>query len=272
MFDLEGNFSKLLKTQHSVYSPAALKNNKVAYLSKKSRQREKSSGDFSMWNQVFIKDVETGKEIKVEESMHRSSSIIMPQGGAVTFSDSMGGQLFIAQTADGNLLVGNSLKPKINIYSPEGELINTFPLKLDLIPVTKKYIRRYKDYQIKGMRKNRPLQKIRGQNLADFLEKESFDKLFGKHLPLYKEILVDSEGNILIFKKTDCLGECPILFQVYSPDGEFLTDCTLERGPFDLSIDRRIKNLCFTSDAIYGMFELKDSEEYLLRLYKIKIE
>ncbi len=95
--------------------------------------------------------------------------------------------------------------------------------------------------------------------------------MFGKYLPYYKDILVDSEGNILVCKITDCIGDCNNVFQVYTPEGQYVCEVTIDSGIYDVTIDRRFKNITFADNAVYGLFPLKESEESGLQLVRVKL-
>jgi hypothetical protein len=57
--------------------------------------------------------------------------------------------------------------------------------------------------------------------------------------------------------------------QVYSSRGEFVCETELLEGPFDLTIDPRIKNMCFTGQGLIAMVEVKDAAEFELRVIKV---
>jgi hypothetical protein len=113
----------------------------------------------------------------------------------------------------------------------------------------------------------------RGMNpsVVDALKKTPNEEMFGKYLPYFKEILVDSEGNILICKKTDCIRDCNEVFQVYSPEGKYICEVTIDYGIYEVTIDRRFKNIVFTNNAVYGLFPLKDNEESALQLIRVNL-
>jgi hypothetical protein len=103
-------------------------------------------------------------------------------------------------------------------------------------------------------------------------DKLSYKDYFDPYLPLYREILVDEEGNILIFKSSECFKNCNEVFQVYSPEGKYICETTMDKGDYDFKIDRRFKNIVFMKNAIYGLFQLKDSEDISLRLVKVDLD
>lgn len=102
------------------------------------------------------------------------------------------------------------------------------------------------------------------------MKKASWDHRFRETLPFYLKILVDEEGNLLVIRRTDCQGEdCPTCVQVYSPDGKYVCETGLEGGPFNLTVDSRIKNMCFISRWLTAMVEVKDAVEFEIRVIKV---
>jgi hypothetical protein len=189
--------------------------------------------------------------------------------GSISFGNATSGDFFIASSNEGNLIVGNSLKPFLDVYSPQGSKVATIPLNIKPIPVTKPLISEYKKHHIDRIGRNSRLSQDQIQNMQKRLKKASWDHLFSGNLPLYREILVDSEGNILVFTKTDCLEDCPIAFHVYSLQGEFVCETELVEGPFSLTVDSRINNMYFTDSGLITMVGVKDAAEFELRVIKV---
>ncbi|NIR10846.1 MAG: 6-bladed beta-propeller [Candidatus Aminicenantes bacterium] len=269
LFDLSGKYVKVLKTNHSVFSSVALKENKIAYLT--YRYVDKNKSQLVKNIVIIIKDAETGNETVVDSIKIPALGTIVLQQTAAIMVKNNAGDVLIARTKDGNLLVGASNTPDIKIYSIKGKLLRYFHLEMKPLPVTDKYIQKYKDdfmSHVKGEDGSRPSSKWMIKKMEAF----SFDKLFLEHLPYYREILVDSEGNILVFKWTDCIGDCVEIFQVYSPDGKYICETRIDKGMFDFKIDSNMKNIIFTSRGIFGLFQLKDSDDVSLRLVKVDIK
>ncbi len=261
LFDLEGNFVKLLKTKRNAFTTVALRDNKIAYTTFEYGPMKNQTQEFTTI--LIIKDVETDEETAVDE--FRTQRKFIRSGGGGSYL-TRSGEMLLAQTQDGNLLVGATTSNELKIFSPEGKLLRTFTLKMDPVQVTRDYVRRYKDSRIQDMEER----KMR-QGVIDAVRKTPYEDMFGKYLPYFKEILVDSEGNILICKKTDCVGNCNEVFQVYSPEGQYVCEMTLDCGMYDVTIDRRFKNIIFADDAVYGLFPLKDDEEAALQLIRVKL-
>ena len=263
LFDLEGNFVKLLKTDRNAFTTVALSENKIAYTAYKYGPMKNQIQEFTTI--LIIKDVKTGEEKVIDERQSQRKFVRVGGGGSFVMNTGAG-EMLIAQTKDGNLVMGVTTSNELKIFSPEGEWLQTFRLKMEPVQVTRDYIQRFKESIIQGMEE-------RGvrQSAIEATKKTPYGDVFGKYLPYFKEILVDSEGNILICKKTDCIGDCNEVFQVYSPEGKYICEMTIDSGIYDLTIDRRFKNIFFANDAVYGLFPLKEDEESALQLIRVKL-
>jgi hypothetical protein len=275
LFDLSGKYVKIIRTNHSAFSPIALKNNKIAYLTYKYPGMKKKSSFKGLTKQtkVIIKNVEAGEE-KVIDSIDipDKSWIKLEKGSGVIRLDNYIGNVMIAKTKNGNLLVGASNSPVIKIYSLNGKLMHTFRLNMTPVPVTSNYVRKYKAYKV-GYLSAAEGQKGRSdRRMAKVLKKYPFENLFADHLPYYKKISVDFQGNILVFKWTDCISDCDHIFQVYSPEGKYVCETRIDEGEFDFESSRFRNNIIFTDKGIFGLFQLKNSEDVSLRLVKVNID
>lgn len=263
LFDLEGNFAKLLKTDRNALTTVALRDNKIAYTTFfEYGPMKNQTQEFTTF--IIVKDVETGEEAVIDE--FRTQRKFIRTGGGGSFMTMGSGEMIITPTRDGNLLVGVTMSDELKIYSPQGELLRSFRLNMKPIQVTRDYIQRYKDFMIQDMEERGMPQKS-----IDAFKKIPYEDMFGKHLPYFRDILIDSEGNILVCKTTDCIGDCNEVFQVYLPEGKYVCEVTVDNGIYDVKIDRRFKNIVFASDAVYGLFPLKDNDEAGLQLIRVKL-
>lgn len=273
VWDLDGNFKKVVKTNKYPFDTTSLKENKVAYLTF-SQHPEKKNG-YQKTTQVIIKDIETGREKTIQEITLLDRSSIMLGKNMSTNIGNFIGEVFLAKTIDGNLAVGSSNQSRIKVFSPSGEVILSFDLKFVPIPVDGTYIKKFRDNKLSELYSKDEASMDSTHKFWHELYKKAFktfefSTLFDNHLPLYYEILVDSDGNFLVFKYSDCLENCKTYFQVYSKKGEFICETELDKGIYDFKIDRRFKNICFTADGIFGLFMNKGDEEEALRLIKSK--
>jgi len=269
LFNLDGTFHKLLKTRFSPSFVTALKDNKIAYQSWVSVAP--GTETTQMTYLVLILDAVSGTEKEIARWTTAMDSIRVGQGSVSSGERTRGGFL-IARSAQGDLLVGNTIIPRLDEYSPEGQKMRSLDLNLTPIPVTKQYIRDYHRRMVQGMKSEPNYEKIpQYRDVVAKVESASIDHIFGEYLPLYKEILVDSEGNILVFKKSECLENCPNIFQVYSPEGKYVCEVELASEDFNVSIDYRFKRICFTSEGIFCLFPLKGDELQTPRLVKVDV-
>lgn len=262
LFDLRGNFIKLLKAKRNALTTVALKDSKIAYITFTYGPMENQTQEFTTI--LIIKDAESGEEAVIDE--YKAQKKFISSGGGRFLVDAGFGTMLITPTKDGNLLVGLTKSDELKVFSPDGELLRSFRLKMEPVQVTHDYIQRYRESIIRGLEE-------RGarQSQIDAIKKTPYEDIFGKYLPYFKEILVDSEGNILICKITDCLGDCNHVFQVYSSAGEYICEVTIDKGIYDVAIDRLFKNIIFADDAVYGLFPLKESDESSLQLIRVNL-
>jgi hypothetical protein len=258
-------------TKFPVFGVIPLNKGKIAYF-----DIIRSSGDESKVK-IFIKDMKSGDEqsietitfkeknyIRLNVTQKRTGKTTMSSYARYLFFDNYIEEVFTERTQNGNLLVGLSSIPEIKVYSSKGQLIHSFKLKMSPIAVTSDYIQKIKEKHIKEARDKK-------EDYIKKIENISFDRFFEKHLPYYRKILVDSEGNILVFKWLDCVDKCENVFQVYSPEGKYICDSNIDKGIYDFEINKR-KNMIFTNNGIIGLFHLKDSEDISLRIVKANIE
>jgi len=263
LFDLEGNYVKVLKTGHNPFYVTALKDEKIIYKYTRyakglaAKRKEKTKKEC-----LVLIDAKTGVE---KELM----TVEIPKKINLKFgrrTESNKGKVHIDVTKDGNLLLGVSYLPVIKIYSLEGKVLREFKLNLKPIRYTDEYSKRLEEYSLKEIKKRKE-----GQRILAFLKNAPKAPRW-EYLPLYRDIKVDSEGNILVFKVDYCLENCPKIFQVYSPEGEYICETRLDEGNFDFKISPLDDNIIFTKSGIFGLFSLKDSEDVSLRIVKIDIQ
>jgi len=245
LFGLDGKFQAVLKTHYPPSRPLALKNGKIAYIGVSGGKLE-IQGDsvfISNINRVVVIDSGTGLERELTSF-------------TTTVNEVKDGVVMIARSAEGDLLVGLSTRPEIIVYGPDGEKKGVVALTIDRIPVTKKIT---ETYQVRTVTRQ-GAQKIETAHPM------------GEFLPYYCDLMVDSLGNILVFKMSEDPKTAPIVIQVYSPAGKLLCETELERGAFDLPLDKRIhQRLDFTEQGIFGILPLKGDELETPRLFRVAV-
>ncbi len=250
LFDLDGKFVKILSTGRFTSHPIALKEGKIAYLCLRGRMEQK---EMVTSGEVFILDWKSGAQKPIVRYEIRNPMERMPGGGIVLAA---AGAVVIARTHDGGLVVGTTQSPRLDIFSADGTKLRTLDTGWKAIPVTSEYRNRYKI-----------LQRQRAEAESDKpLTKEP---LLPEILEILQDVWTDSDGNILVCKKTDCLEACPLMIRAYSPQGDFLCDFTLDPGPFVLSADWRSKRIILTKGGLYGLLEFNDDPDGFLHLVRM---
>lgn len=247
LFDLDGNFVKIISPGRPATRPLALKEGKIAYLSRGGRMEQSEMIDI---DEIFIIDWTTGtqrsvvkREIRTPMVRMKSGNMTMPEPGAS----------LLARTADGRLAIGLTRDARVDLYSADGLKLRTIDTGWKALPVTAEYRARIKSFFAR-------------RAIAEGKKPADADPLLHDTLDILLDILTDSEGNILVCRKTDCLEECALPFRAYSPDGDFLCESELDPGPFILSAGWRFKRIFLTGTGIFGLFELKNDPDGYLRL------
>jgi len=272
LFDLDGRFFKLLIAQRPVYDVVALTGTKIAYIAKQFEQETKDRNpgvrSMPMTIRVVLKDIDTGNEHVVLSRSVTQKMIMLSSGGAMSFGDNMSGNVLLARTADGNLAVGDTNSPQIEVYNPDGKLLRSFTLKNPPRPVTPEYLARYKSVQLAPMLER--LKKLPSAKAGyNELERLDYAQLFNANLPYFIEMMNDADGNFLFFHLADDPGEPSLTFSAYSPEGKLIAETRLEPGPFEVSIDYRFRLLSFAKSGLIGLAVLKGDADQLPVLFRV---
>ena len=273
LFDLNGRFYKLLKTQRPVHDMVALAGTKIAYLSQQFEAGGTAAGKTGAMSmpstiRVIIKDIENGNEQVILTRKMQADFIRLASGMTLSFGNDQRGNVFIARSGDGNLAVGVSNSPNIEIFDLEGKPLRSFSLKGQARPATPDYIARFKKTHLAGMQ----TQSQRSPSVLRTIgELESIDYafLFDRTLPYYADLLTDADGNFLFFSYGENPGQSAMDFSVYSPQGQFLGETRLDPEAFDIEIDRRCRRLCFAKAGLIGLAPLKTDEDKAPILFRV---
>ena len=266
VFDLSGKCTTTLRTKSNCFTAVGLKNGYIAYYSIKLLSKSKN-GRSSLSVSLHIINMNSKDEIEIPFGTMVRGFLKLVGNGAMSMSQNFLGDVIIKRTGDGNLLAGATNSPDIKIYSPEGKLLKTFQLNIKPIPVTRQYIEKQREIIINEFHTSQTSPEL-FKIVKKAVEQTDFENIFGEYLPYYKTIVVDAEGNFLVFKWLDSVGKSNEMFQVYSPDGKYLCETVLDKGKFAIDAARNFQNMQFTSSAFYGIVTSADDEENI-RLVKV---
>ena len=261
VYDLEGNLVKLIKIDYGILDCVALKDNKIAILG------SVAMGNGQLKKIVVVKDIYSEKENHITYFMENPSENTISIQKDV-YSISFGGPFdrtstFIRRTGKGNLLVGRTNSSKITVYSPEGKTITSFDLTITPVEITEKDKQEY----IEGLKKSiKKLELSEEKVLGEMRTKPNF---FPPVTPLYYQMMVDSEDNLLVFIYTT--NKEQHVFQVYSPEGKYICNTVLNPGDYSLQLNPRLNTMAYFNGDLYGLFQLKSNMDAPLRLIRVKL-
>ncbi len=253
-FDLEGNFVKKLKLDYIPDAIAPLKNNKIAILGYVPWKEEESKII------LRIKDINTGvekeiwNEIRSKEVNKSIIRINYPNGGAMgcslPYSNLMLLNYRLATSKDGNLITVSPKNGEVKVYDTEGSLIKSFPLNITPVKITEEDINlQYNHAVIQGDDFAKGIENDKRMKLTDVQKKGIIDsykkqvenyknpKFYPKHLPYFSSIVVDSDGNLLVFEFTKDEDKVSNKFLAYSYNlkGDLLGTSSFKCDKFNLS-------------------------------------
>jgi len=244
IFDLNGQFIKTIKFDYPLFGLVALKNDKICV-----------KGQVYLKNRitkihVALVGIENESEKHVTtffRDKNKESMSVKYNGGSIsTSSPQRAPRIFISRTLDGNLIVGNSKESDISIYNTEGKLLHKINLNFSPLMVEQGV----KDKIQKNFEKY-----LKKHNAPDsLLEAIKSPDFYYQNMPYYYGIKVDSENNILVFKHTKDKNHTFRVYQVYSKEGKFICETTLEPGEFE---NPSLRLTTFSNGYLYALMKSK---------------
>jgi hypothetical protein len=159
--------------------------------------------------ELYTKKLQFKKAI-FRQSVNRTKTLIKPM--RVRIELPFQPDVYWDTTSNGVIVFGAQHLPKINIYHPKNNQQFAFDYKSIAVKITDEDKNRvYNSYQMVSSK---------GRQRAP---KELLDQIpFPDMRPGFGKILIDTEGNILIFPMKKALTEKYDFFDAYNPDGTFI--------------------------------------------------
>ena len=124
-----------------------------------------------------------------------------------------------------------------------------------------------KQEYIEGLKKSiKKLELSEEKVLGEMRTKPNF---FPPVTPLYYQMMVDSEDNLLVFIYTT--NKEQHVFQVYSLEGKYICNTVLNPGDYSLQLNPRLNTMAYFNGDLYGLFQLKSNMDAPLRLIRVKL-
>lgn len=265
LFDLDGRFVKLVKTTQNPFSVLALRDGVVAYVTKSFPRKGSLVLQASA---AVLLDMNTGKEVKAcDQTLFTGEEQVFAEaaGGTPPKGEFGLGQMIINRTGRGDLMVGYTTSPRIFFFAPDGSRLGELRLDYPAMKWTDELWRRFLEAQVEAALELRP-----GSDPQQVRQSIFKKPRISEYLPYFSEILADAEGRLLVVRRGDCFRHCDPELRVYGPDGGFLGRTILRGGEFEAEIDRRFRNIVFTSDGLLGVFLVKGSPDAERRLIRVR--
>ena len=240
LFDLKGEFIKIIGTQNFLVDCISLKDKKIAF----ATLQIGSQNDIGFKKyKVFIKDIETGEENKIAEFQ---DELIQTKLHAADLY----GEVFLKNIFDHDLLIGFSNSSELSIYSNKGEKISSFQVEdpKNQRKVTAGFISNYLDEVLM----NQQTEKQRAM-MERFIKNYKNQINFPKFQPFYYKMMVDSENNILLLPRGR---DRNISIRIFSSAGKYICTTSLISDLF-----YPIYPHAFFNNYLYAWVQHKENED-----------
>ncbi|MGE0076914.1 MAG: hypothetical protein AB7S48_03550 [Bacteroidales bacterium] len=215
---------------------------------------------------IIDPETEEQKIIKKYDNLSNGSTIVVNKNNYMLFFSPLftESNLVIRSLPNGNLVVGISTSKLIEEYTTDGKLVKSF--NLDFTPPA--YPEDLKKEFISEIEKKVANNKFTKEDVSEAYKPD----FFPKNTPFYYNILVDNEGNILVFRFVE--EDVDHKLRVYSFDnnGKALAEATLDVSGYKLSLNYRFEELCFHNGVVYGLLHPKSDKMQPLQLVKFKVK
>jgi hypothetical protein len=261
LYNQNGSFVKSLKMEYPITDCLALKDNKIALAGSVLYK----GGRFKRL--VGIKDVDTEKENILSYFMDDFSKgtvqIKLKDNISVGFGNPLSRiRVFVERSPEGNLIAGYSHKPEIIVYSPDGERLKSFNLNINPLKISEKVREEYYE----GVQKTVKKYDLPEDEIKKIMARQD---LVPEYRPYFYDLMVDPEGNILVFIYTEENGTHT--FQVYSSGGIFICESVIDPGDFQIKISPNTRNLVFFKGYLYALVRPNKTDSGFSRLIKVKL-
>lgn len=259
LFTLDGNYAKTLKVDYMPLKVIALAN-KIALV-----------GHVPMEGKVryviTIIDPETGSQsiIKKYDNIWEPSLVVNKVSYVYSFTPSFTrSEIIIRALSNGNILVGINTQKSLEIYSPEGRLVNSF--NLDFAPLA--YPEDLKKEFTTSLEKRVAENKLTKEDISAVYKSD----FFPKNTPFYYNILIDSDDNILVFRFTEEDVDHKFMVYTFDSKGQHTAESTLNIDGYNLSLSPRFNEVAFYKGKIIGLLTKKDDSKQAASLIRFELK
>ena len=279
-FDLDGNYVKSLKLDYMPLRTVPLNDMKIAIYGHVPWKNHTTKYIIS------IKDFESGREKIVWEEIYDSSmNIIELSNGKkmyaqLNFTNRSVTRFGIAASSEGNLIIASNKDETVSEFLTDGNKVRTFLLNIKPIEITDEDVERIYNTQVANFAtfQERLPEERRLTDEELEMVKVEYEKKFesvkdeikaGDHLPVYSTVIMDSDGNVLVFEFTEEKNTNKFNVYSYKLDGALIGVSSFETQEYDLTFTH--DKFVFHNGYIYALAIKKNATGVPLRLVKFKL-
>jgi hypothetical protein len=248
LFNLDGQFDRVVTIDYMPLGCVPLKDGRIAIFGHVPY-------DGRVRLIVAIKDIESNDESIVasrfesyetqnakvgDDSVLISISVASPYTSLVAC---------IARTPAGNLVVGWSDSPDVEVFTPEGTPVSSFRLQTKRVPITA-------EDKAELTRSAKMAVDSAGASMGKkiiFADIKAPTKM-PDSLPYFHKLMVDPENNLLAFTYSKKDGPAvPIEVYNLSANGQYISTAKLESADYDIGTCLRGQSLVFCKGKLYGI-------------------
>ncbi|MFK5856184.1 MAG: hypothetical protein QM503_08650 [Bacteroidota bacterium] len=280
-FDFNGKYIKTLLLDYMPLDVRSLGNSKIAILGHvpwKNRHTKRI---------IAIKDFNSGDEKIIWSQLkdNRRGKMLIELSNGTLMNLSIPGTYpwpRLASSKSGNLIAAFPDDGHVSIYSPEGDEIKSFRLNIDPIKIEQEDIDDYYNAGKSNIGRFEERLKKAGnfsnEEIEDMVSqykmqigKLKYEDIYPDHLPYFANIMVDSDGNILVFEYTEKKNKKSNIFRVYSYDlsGKYLNRSSFVSDEYKLHFSSH--SFIFHDNYIINIAKKKEGSGNLMRLVKFSI-
>lgn len=271
LYSLEGRETKRLTCDYPILDVEAAGHGKLAVTGTVILK----GGDAK--HLIALKEIDSGKESILDARVETNSMmgfvpILLPNHYMISVGSTVAPLLaFCRRTPEGHLVTGFSNSPEINVFDARGQLLRQFRLSQPAAAITaaerekfrndvatrlEEVIRKYKVADAEATKVRQALERC----MKDFPASRSF----------FNDLLVDAQGNILVFPDNSATG-AGLDFQAYSSSGQFLGAGRLLTPGYTLTVGGRSKRLAFHGNYLYALAEANEGGKVPARLVRFQL-
>ncbi len=224
VFDLNGNFVKIIRTKEMPFDVVALSNKRFLVLLGRNESNNKKS--VVIYYDIILKELDSKKEKKI-----LTFSYIKPKGSVgINFSIFMK-NVYLIRIDSKSFICGFSGEPYIHFLSMDGKELRRVKVDTKRVRLTGDIAEVFYKYVEKKMRK------IQGG--VEYLKKQYKEGLLiPEYTPYFMNLSLDPVGNVLVFENSrkykynkengDIELEKILRFKIYNTKGKYLGDRSID--------------------------------------------